>query len=203
MARTYSKQQKQALIRRTRNRLQVGAVKKFDLVSLIHRRHSDAPNYASSYDLFAWFCQRSWRGESSRSMECDPTSREFLKSYQWRVLRMQVIKERGARCECCGASPTDGFTVINVDHIKSRRTHPYLALVKSNLQVLCHVCNQGKGNWDQTDWRDPETVEHDVPIWKGGDEDEITQHVPDVRARLMVMAKEKADRLRPRLVTKK
>lgn len=82
-----------------------------------------------------------------------PASVEFLSSYEWRVLRMQVLKERGARCECCGATPQDGTTVINVDHIKPRRTHPELALVKANLQVLCHACNHGKGNWDQTDWR--------------------------------------------------
>ena len=66
---------------------------------------------------------------------------------------MIVIKKRGARCECCGAAPADGVTVINVDHVLPRKTHPELALVESNLQVLCHVCNHGKGNWDTTDWR--------------------------------------------------
>lgn len=66
---------------------------------------------------------------------------------------MEVLKERGRRCECCGASPSDGVTVINVDHIKPRARYPELALVKANLQVLCSVCNHGKGNWDETDWR--------------------------------------------------
>ena len=28
-----------------------------------------------------------------------------------------------------------------------------LALVTSNLQILCSLCNKGKSNWDQTDWR--------------------------------------------------
>lgn len=79
----------------------------------------------------------------------------FLQSYEWRQLRMRVLTKRGARCECCGASPKDGVTVINVDHIKPRRDFPELALVESNLQVLCAVCNHGKGNWDQTDWREP------------------------------------------------
>ena len=27
------------------------------------------------------------------------------------------------------------------------------ALEITNLQILCHECNHGKGNWDQTDWR--------------------------------------------------
>lgn len=82
-------------------------------------------------------------------------SDSFLLSYEWRRLRMEVIKERGARCECCGATPRDGI-VIHVDHVKPRKLRPDLALEKSNLQVLCEVCNHGKGNWDETDWREPQ-----------------------------------------------
>jgi hypothetical protein len=80
-------------------------------------------------------------------------SNEFLKSYEWRILRMEAIVKHGNRCQCCGASPADGITVINVDHIKPRKTHPELALVLDNLQILCSVCNHGKSNWDTTDWR--------------------------------------------------
>lgn len=87
------------------------------------------------------------------------TDDAFLFSFEWRQLRMQVIKKRGARCECCGASPSDGVTVINVDHIKPRRDFPELALTESNLQVLCAVCNHGKGNWDRTDWRTVKELE--------------------------------------------
>lgn len=79
-------------------------------------------------------------------------SDKFLRSSEWRRLRMLVITKRGARCECCGATPNDGIR-INVDHIKPRKLFPDLALVESNLQVLCDDCNHGKGNWDQTDWR--------------------------------------------------
>jgi 5-methylcytosine-specific restriction endonuclease McrA len=90
----------------------------------------------------------------------------FLTTYEWRRLRMEVIKERGARCECCGATPVDGV-VINVDHIKPRLKHPELALVKANLQVLCNICNHGKGNWDETDWRKESTppVTDLSPCW--------------------------------------
>jgi hypothetical protein len=95
----------------------------------------------------------------------DVVSDAFLFTYEWRQLRMAVLSKRGARCECCGASPKDGVTVINVDHIKPRRLYPELALVESNLQVLCAACNHGKGNWDQTDWRGEPTarsvLEHD------------------------------------------
>ena len=80
-------------------------------------------------------------------------SDKFLMSYEWRAMRMFVIERDGRRCRCCGATPGDGMTRINVDHIKSRRDHPELALDPNNLQVLCSVCNHGKGNWSQTDWR--------------------------------------------------
>jgi hypothetical protein len=76
----------------------------------------------------------------------------FLRSYEWRRVRMQALKKYGNRCQCCGASPITG-AVINVDHIKPRKLFPDLALTLENLQVLCADCNHGKGNWDMTDWR--------------------------------------------------
>ena len=82
----------------------------------------------------------------------DVGSDEFLQTYEWRRVRMQVLKKYGARCQCCGVTPDNGAK-IHVDHIKPRRLFPQLALDPSNLQVLCHECNHGKGNWDMTDWR--------------------------------------------------
>lgn len=84
--------------------------------------------------------------------EIAPVSDDFLQSYEWRRLRYKVIRDRGRRCECCGATPADGVR-MHVDHIRPRRLFPELALDESNLQVLCEACNHGKGNWDQTDWR--------------------------------------------------
>ncbi len=83
-------------------------------------------------------------------------SKDFLCSWEWRTLRYEVLQELGRRCMCCGASPDDGRTVIHVDHIKPRHKYPELALIKSNLQILCGVCNQGKGAWDETDFRNCE-----------------------------------------------
>jgi len=82
----------------------------------------------------------------------DVNASEFLLSYEWRTVRMKVLKRDGVKCACCGASPQTG-AVMNVDHIKPRRSHPHLALSLNNLQVLCADCNHGKGNWDDTDWR--------------------------------------------------
>jgi 5-methylcytosine-specific restriction endonuclease McrA len=87
----------------------------------------------------------------------------FLESYEWRRVRMVALKRYGPRCQCCGATPADG-AVMHVDHIKPRRLLPALALEVENLQILCHECNHGKGNWDMTDWREapePEPVDPD------------------------------------------
>lgn len=77
----------------------------------------------------------------------------FYLSQEWRILRYSVLVERGARCEACGASAKDGKR-INIDHIKPVLKYPHLALEKKNLQVLCSMCNRGKGSWDETDFRD-------------------------------------------------
>ena len=79
-------------------------------------------------------------------------SKEFLKTYEWRKVRLEVLLKYESRCMCCGNSPPFGV-VICVDHIKPRKTHPELALDVNNLQVLCDVCNHGKGNWKVHDWR--------------------------------------------------
>jgi hypothetical protein len=90
---------------------------------------------------------------------CAPavTGDDFLRTYEWRRLRMQALTKYGARCQCCGATPATG-AIMNVDHIKPRRLFPELALDLENLQVLCDACNHGKGNWDMTDWRQPTTT---------------------------------------------
>jgi hypothetical protein len=79
-------------------------------------------------------------------------TKDFLNSYGWKKLRMEAIIKYGRKCACCGATPESG-AIMNVDHIKPRKTHPHLALDINNLQILCSDCNHGKGNWDSTDWR--------------------------------------------------
>jgi len=90
------------------------------------------------------------------------TKNQFYLSWEWRTLRMEVLKERGARCECCGASPLhkdmNGDPVkICVDHIKPLSRFWDKRLDKTNLQILCDECNMGKGAWDETDWRNDES----------------------------------------------
>lgn len=89
---------------------------------------------------------------------------KFYKSWEWRTLRMEVLKQNGPVCVCCGAERGDinaaGEKVkICVDHIKPISKFWHLRLDRSNLQVLCDECNQGKGAWDETDWRDDRSPE--------------------------------------------
>jgi len=96
--------------------------------------------------------ERRFNEQTPRSNNPFVGSNDFLQSYEWRKIRMEVLLAQGRRCQCCGATPATG-AIMNVDHIKPRRLFPELALDISNLQVLCHECNHGKGNWDQTDFR--------------------------------------------------
>lgn len=103
-------------------------------------------------------------GKASKSKRED-----FYKSWEWRTLRMTVLKKHGPRCMCCGSTPDQtalhGAPVrIVVDHIKPLYTHWHMRLDADNLQVLCDECNMGKGAWDTTDWRADDTVFEDAPL---------------------------------------
>lgn len=82
---------------------------------------------------------------SAPDWEAYVNSAEFLRSFEWRQLRLRAFEKYGRACLCCGATPGNGV-VLNVDHVKSRRRFPALALDIENLQVLCEECNHGKGN---------------------------------------------------------
>lgn len=77
---------------------------------------------------------------------------EFLLTYAWRKLRIQALLLYEQSCACCGATRDDGVK-LHVDHIKPRLKYPALALDIDNLQILCEVCNHGKGNWLEHDFR--------------------------------------------------
>jgi len=75
--------------------------------------------------------------------------RSFYYSREWLEIRYAVLAKYGYNCMVCGirAKPP------HVDHIKPRSKYPALELTFDNLQVLCHDCNIGKSNLDETDWR--------------------------------------------------
>ena len=75
----------------------------------------------------------------------------FYKSWEWKRLRYDFLKEVERRCQCCGATPDDGVHIV-VDHIKPIRHFWHLRLDINNLQALCNDCNMGKGSRDHTNW---------------------------------------------------
>lgn len=72
-------------------------------------------------------------------------SSKFLDSPAWKALRRDVIARYGRQCMKCKSTPKNPKNT-HVDHIKPRKTHPELALVFDNLQVLCCRCNKHKAN---------------------------------------------------------
>lgn len=89
-------------------------------------------------------------------------SSEFLKTMQWAKLRMKVLVESEGKCECCGSTAQDGVKIC-VDHVKPRKFFPELALTQGNLQVLCDLCNLGKGNNFSTNWKTRTFVKRELP----------------------------------------
>lgn len=83
-------------------------------------------------------------------------SKEFIESPEWYAIRQLVLNKHGRKCMRCGI--TAEHAVITVDHIKSRRNHPRLALNPDNLQVLCRACNSAKGKDDDRDYRQEASI---------------------------------------------
>lgn len=94
-----------------------------------------------------WLARRRMTPERAAFIASDA----FLKTYEWAALRYAVLEKYGARCVICGRTPEDDVVIV-VDHIRSRRRFPHLALEISNLEPACRQCNWGKGNKTR-DWR--------------------------------------------------
>lgn len=100
-------------------------------------------------DAFAHRKQQSASGaEPVRKTPFIPSKTDFYKSREWQELRWKALKASNGCCVYCGRSRTAHGVIMHVDHIKPRSRFPDLALVLSNLQVLCEDCNMGKGTKD-------------------------------------------------------
>lgn len=56
-------------------------------------------------------------------------------------LKIELMRERGNRCELCGTSFTTAK--MEVHHIKPQSLYPELREAKDNLMLLCHECHSG------------------------------------------------------------
>lgn len=86
---------------------------------------------------------------------------DFFKKAEWQKLRYRVIKKYNGKCCCCGRSQADHGVIIHVDHVEPRSWKPELELDEDNLQTLCEDCNLGKGNLDNSDFRNEKPVVSD------------------------------------------
>lgn len=119
--------------------------------------------------IIAWFTQNEPAAllkvpKKEKEPSKHQRTQEFYRSWEWRTLRMEVLKQHGFACQCCGAKRGDmamsGEPIrICVDHIQPLARHWDRRLDRANLQVLCDECNQGKGAWDETDHRAPAGVQ--------------------------------------------
>ena len=78
-------------------------------------------------------------------------SPDFTRKTLWICLRTDILEVKEHFCKCCNSDGA-GHGGLNVDHKRNRRNYPQTALLWSNLQILCGVCNEGKGNRCNTDW---------------------------------------------------
>lgn len=91
--------------------------------------------------------------ERAEKAASKPLFADFYSTRTWQRLRYKCLAESGGRCALCGRSAKVHGVVLHVDHIKPRSLFPELAHDPENLQALCEDCNMGKGNRDNTDWR--------------------------------------------------
>lgn len=123
---------------------------------LIIRRHLDIENANEFKARFEKIGKKLPGSGKKRaySRTSDEMKSEFYKSWEWKKLRLTVIKRYGKKCMCCGSDEK-----IVVDHIKPVSTNWFMRLDFENLQVLCNDCNMGKSNDDFTDFRPIEAMQ--------------------------------------------
>lgn len=73
--------------------------------------------------------------------------REINNTLEFRHLR-RVLLQHFKSCFRCNS-----IQQLEIDHIKSIRYFPTMAIYYKNLQVLCKKCNQGKGSRNYKDYR--------------------------------------------------
>lgn len=98
------------------------------------------------------------KNKAKRQIVSKSADSDFYESREWWTLRARVIASYKAMCMMCGRNPVEDGIKLHVDHIKPRSKYPELSLDFNNMQLLCHECNIGKGNKDDTDWRPKDKI---------------------------------------------
>ena len=90
-------------------------------------------------------CLEAIEREASAQLARERNPKRFYASVAWKRLRYAVLRESNGRCSYCGASPEDGHTILQVDHVEPISKNWARRLDKTNLTVSCGDCNHGKG----------------------------------------------------------
>jgi 5-methylcytosine-specific restriction endonuclease McrA len=85
-------------------------------------------------------------GHAKTPHERSERTKRFRSSLVWARFRVKILARDHCRCVACGASPSDGTTVLSVDHYRPlaseegwrRRLDP------TNTFCVCNQCNWGK-----------------------------------------------------------
>lgn len=68
---------------------------------------------------------------------------QFVDTPEYRELRIRVLKRDNFSCQLCGIRGEKGIRpILNVHHIKPRKSFPELSLIESNCIVLCLECHK-------------------------------------------------------------
>ncbi|AVA34665.1 hypothetical protein HpMS107_56610 [Helicobacter pylori] len=73
----------------------------------------------------------------------NPNMDGFTTSREWTAFRLTILNRDDWRCVNCGRD-VKGPGRARVDHIKPRRTHPWLAFEPSNCRTLCPTCDNAR-----------------------------------------------------------
>lgn len=90
----------------------------------------------------------------NRSKRSSKRADPFYLSEEWKALRLKCLRRDGYRCtecRCMCAGKKRGQPSPHVDHIKTRREHPELAMRLDNLRTLCPSCHSRRTRADQLD----------------------------------------------------
>ena len=90
-----------------------------------------------------------------------PEHAPFYASKRWRRARDAIYRRDKGLCQACKRKGK-AVTGKEVDHIKPLESHRHLALVASNLELLCHSCHVKKTHRDSK--KHARYCEHGYPI---------------------------------------
>jgi len=99
---------------------------------------TDAMDWLDAVDKFIQ-APNVWGFEAPKKERKGMARERFLRSPEWKAMRLVILGRDGKVCACCGS-----VSELQIDHILPRSLYPELQLDADNLRVLCWPCNKAK-----------------------------------------------------------